>query len=63
MSRNAQAFSVSLLANNGKFKEAAQAIAEASSPVDAALMLAQVYREVDINTANAVEAELKKVAA
>lgn len=62
MSRNAQAFKASLLALDGKVEEAAREIYSAPSALEGALMLAQIYREVDLPIVAKVEEQLKNVA-
>lgn len=62
MSRNAQAFKASLLALDGNVEDAAREIYSAPSALEGALMLAQIYREVDLPTAQKVEEQLKTVA-
>lgn len=62
MSRNAQAFKASLLALDGKVVEAAKEIYTCPSAIEGALMLAQIYKDVDVATADKVVVALKDVA-
>lgn len=56
-----KAFSLSMKAQRGHAKEVAGELA-ACSPIEAALIIAQMHREVDIKTMKAVEDELLAVA-